>query len=124
LGADVRAVDRAPLGGTLASLPNVRFIKHDAFTLKPEDIGTIAWLCCDVVCYPPRLYEWIEKWLASGLCENFICTIKMQGTPDFETSRRFAAIAGSVVIHLYHNKHELTWIYTDAGANCPEQNKQ
>jgi 23S rRNA (cytidine2498-2'-O)-methyltransferase len=88
----------------------VRFIKHDAFTLKPEDIGPVSWLFCDVICYPPRLFTWIEKWLASGLCNNFVCTIKMQGSADFDTPRRFAAIPGSRVVHLYHNKHELTWL--------------
>ncbi|MDR0376299.1 MAG: hypothetical protein LBH70_00730 [Spirochaetaceae bacterium] len=110
LGAQVTAVDRAPLEDRIAALPQVTFIKHDAFTLKPEDLGPLDWLCCDVVCYPPRLYEWIERWLQSKLCRNFICTIKMQGEPDFETTRRFAAIPGGEVVHLCHNKHELTWI--------------
>ncbi|MDR2792780.1 MAG: hypothetical protein LBB61_03805 [Treponema sp.] len=114
LGAMVTAVDRAPIDDTLLALPNVTFLKHDAFTLRPEDIGGIDWLCCDVICYPPRLYEWIEKWLSSGLCGNFVCTIKMQGDPDFETTRRFAALPGSRMVHLYHNKHELTWLYTSS----------
>jgi 23S rRNA (cytidine2498-2'-O)-methyltransferase len=111
LGADVLAIDRAPLEPNISALPRVEYLRHDAFTLKPEDIGPIDWLFCDVACYPPRLYQWIEKWLESGLCGNFVCTIKMQGrSPDFETPRRFAAIPGSTVVHLYHNKHELTWI--------------
>jgi 23S rRNA (cytidine2498-2'-O)-methyltransferase len=128
MGADVCAVDRAPLDERIAAMPGVRFLKHDAFTLKPQDIGPLDWLFCDAACYPPRLFEWIEKWLASGLCKNFVCTIKMQGVigggsgddgereagnaaqPDFDTPRRFAAIAGSTVCHLYHNKHELTWM--------------
>jgi 23S rRNA (cytidine2498-2'-O)-methyltransferase len=115
LGAEVIAVDRAPLEERIGTMPGVSYIRHDAFTLKPEDIGPVDWLFSDVICYPPRLYEWIEKWLASGLCRNFICTIKLQGAgedraPDFETPRRFAAIPGSRVVHLYHNKHELTWI--------------
>jgi 23S rRNA (cytidine2498-2'-O)-methyltransferase len=112
LGARVVAVDRAPLEDRIAALPLVDYIRHDAFTLKPEDIGPLDWLFCDVICYPPRLYEWIERWLQSGLCQNFVCTIKMQGAPDFETTRRFAAIPGGTVTHLYHNKHELTWIKT------------
>jgi 23S rRNA (cytidine2498-2'-O)-methyltransferase len=112
LGAKVTAIDRAPIDERLLALPNVTFVKHDAFTLKPEDIGAVDWLCCDVICYPRRLYEWIEKWLISGLCKNYICTIKMQGEPDFETTRRFAAISGSKVVHLCHNKHELTWMYS------------
>jgi 23S rRNA (cytidine2498-2'-O)-methyltransferase len=96
-------------------MSGVRFLKHDAFTLKPEEIGRIDWLFCDAACYPSRLFDWVEKWLASGLCENYVCTIKMQGGPetaDFETPRRFAAIPGSRVVHLYHNKHELTYIRT------------
>jgi len=114
LGANILAVDRAPLEPNISALPNVEYIRHDAFTLKPEDIGPVDWLFCDVACYPPRLYQWIEKWLESGLCDNFVCTIKMQGSTDdgidFETPRRFAAIPNSEVVHLYHNKHELTWL--------------
>ncbi|MCL2318806.1 MAG: hypothetical protein FWC45_01880 [Treponema sp.] len=118
LGAAVIAVDRAPLDERIASMPAVSFIQHDAFTLKPEEIGPVDWLFSDVICYPPRLFEWIEKWLASGLCKNFVCTIKMQGSVDddvdFDTPRRFAAIPGSQVLHLYHNKHELTWLKCDS----------
>jgi 23S rRNA (cytidine2498-2'-O)-methyltransferase len=110
LGAEVLAVDRAPPEDRVLAMDGVRFLKHDAFTLKPEELGPLDWLFCDVICYPPRLYDWIEQWLASGLCKKYICTIKMQGAFDAETTRRFAAIPGSRVIHLYHNKHELTWI--------------
>lgn len=113
LGARVLAVDRAPLDARIAAMSGVEYLRHDAFTLKPEDIGPIDWLFCDAACYPPRLYGWIERWLASGLCGNFVCTIKMQGSvdaADFESPRRFAAIPGSAVTHLYHNKHELTWM--------------
>jgi 23S rRNA (cytidine2498-2'-O)-methyltransferase len=123
LGARVVAVDRVPLEPRIAALGGVEFIKHDAFTLSPRDIGPLDWLFCDVICYPPKLYAWIEKWLASGLCRNFVCTIKMQGSaatdgiannggtgPDFETPLRFAAIPGGEVAHLFHNKHELTWM--------------
>ena len=106
LGANVIAVDRSPLE---IDMPGITFIKHDAFTLKPSDIGNIDWLFCDVVCYPPKLYEYITKWLDSGLCDNFMCTIKMQGEPDMEAVRCFASIPNSKVVHLYHNKHELTW---------------
>jgi 23S rRNA (cytidine2498-2'-O)-methyltransferase len=110
LGATVMAVDRAPLADRVRALPGVRWLRHDAFTLSPEDTGPLDWLFCDVIAYPPRLYTWIQRWLASGLCRNFVCTIKMQGAPDMETTRRFAAIPGSQVVHLHHNKHELTWL--------------
>jgi 23S rRNA (cytidine2498-2'-O)-methyltransferase len=110
LGAEVIAVDRSPLDERLMTRPGINFIKHDAFTLKPEDIGHIDWFFSDVICYPEKLFQWIEKWLASGLCKNFVCTIKMQGEPDFETTKRFAEIPGSSVVHLCYNKHELTWM--------------
>jgi 23S rRNA (cytidine2498-2'-O)-methyltransferase len=122
LGADVTAVDRAPLEERIAALPGVKCLKHDAFTLKPEDIGPMDWVFSDVVCYPARLYEWVQTWLASGLCSNFVCTIKMQGPLDrsqFETARLFADIPGSTVVHLYHNKHELTWMKAPETAGFP-----
>jgi 23S rRNA (cytidine2498-2'-O)-methyltransferase len=110
LGAAVTAVDRAPLEDRVLAMPGVTALKHDAFTLSPEDLGPVDWVFSDVICYPPRLYEWIQKWLAAGLCKNFVCTIKMQGEADYETTRLFAEISGSAVVHLHHNKHELTWM--------------
>lgn len=110
LGADIIAIDRSELDVRLMNKQNIRFIKHDAFTLKPSDLGPQDWVCSDVICYPERLLEWVRQWLDSGLCENFICTIKMQGKADHETTRAFAQIAGSKVIHLGANKNELTWI--------------
>jgi 23S rRNA (cytidine2498-2'-O)-methyltransferase len=123
LGAQVIAVDRAPLDEKILALgatagasdledgrPLIQYIKHDAFTLDPAEFGHLDWVLSDVICYPPRLYEWVEKLLALGICENFICTIKMQGAPDHDTVRRFAAIPGSTVVHLCHTKHELTWM--------------
>jgi 23S rRNA (cytidine2498-2'-O)-methyltransferase len=113
LKANVIAVDRAPLAEQVARMPGVSFTRHDAFSLQPEDIGPIDWLFCDVICYPDRLYEWIEKWLAADLCQNFVCTIKTQGANTrrnlSDTLRRFTTLGGQV-IHLYHNKHELTWL--------------
>jgi 23S rRNA (cytidine2498-2'-O)-methyltransferase len=111
LGAEVLAIDRADLEPRIAALPNVKTLRHDAFTLLPADIGSVDWLCSDVICYPPALFEWIGKWLESGLARNFVCTIKMQGEGfDKATTDRFAAIPGSRVLHLWHNRHELTWI--------------
>jgi len=52
----------------------------------------------------------VERWLAAGTCRRFVCTIKFQGETDHATAARFAAIPGSQLRHLFHNKHELTWI--------------
>ncbi|MCK9524056.1 MAG: hypothetical protein M0R76_13600 [Proteobacteria bacterium] len=110
LGADVLAVDRAPLAPHIAASPQVTAWQRNAFTLPPEEVGPVDWLFSDVICYPAALLRWVETWLASGLAARFVCTIKMQGTAfDRETTARFAAIPGSHIVHLWHNKHELTW---------------
>ena len=110
-GCTVFSVDRAELAPSLMKHPRVEFLKHDAFTLKPEDVGACDWVFSDVICYPSRLYDWIGTWLSSGLCRNMICTIKMQGDIDWPLVEKFAAIPDSRVIHLNYNKHELTWLH-------------
>lgn len=112
LGASVYAVDRAELSPELMKNPLVTFRAHDAFTLKPAEIGYCDWVFSDVICYPVRLYKWVCDWLESGLVKNMICTIKMQGKTDWNVIKQFAEIPGSKIIHLNYNKHELTWIHT------------
>ena len=112
LGAQVYAVDRAELAPELMSNPLVKFKAHDAFTLKPEEIGPIDWLFSDVICYPERLFEWINLWLKYNPNLNMICTIKMQGSINWPLIQQFADIPGSKIVHLNYNKHELTWIHT------------
>jgi hypothetical protein len=108
MGAEVIAVDRAPLGPQIAALPGISFLKKDAFSLSPNDFADIDWVFSDVVCYPAKLLEWIQPWLSTGA--NLVCTIKFQGNADYGIIREFEAIAGSSLIHLFHNKHELTWV--------------
>lgn len=112
-GAKVLSIDRSPLSSSVAELKGVSFQKRDAFTLLPEEFQAqnrrIDWLFSDVICYPEKLYEWIIRWVESGICKNFICTIKFKGGADLSIVDKFAAIPGSRVLHLYHNKNELTW---------------
>lgn len=111
LGAQVYAVDRAELAPELMKNPLITFQAHDAFTLKPEDIGPVDWVFSDVICYPERLLKWIHQWMDSGMTRNMICTIKMQGEIDWPLIKEFAQIPNSHVLHLNYNKHELTWIW-------------
>jgi 23S rRNA (cytidine2498-2'-O)-methyltransferase len=117
LGADVFAIDRAELAPGLMADPHVTFQAHDAFTLTPSETGPFDWVFSDVICYPERLYEWVQGWLSSGLVTNMICTIKIQGAVDWPLVARFAAIPDSRVVHLNYNKHELTWIHAQAKEN-------
>lgn len=113
LGCKIHAIDRAPLCDDLMNDSHVTFTKHDAFTLKPEDYGKTDWVFSDVICYPSRLLEWISLWLKSNLCKRFICTIKMQGEPEWDIINKFANIPNSKVMHLSANKHELTWLHVE-----------
>jgi len=113
LGARVISVDRAPLAPAIATLPGLEYRAESAFALDPAAVGPVDWLFSDVVCYPARLLALVERWLAAGTCRRFVCTLKFQGKTDHEIAARFAAIPGSTLRHLYHNKHELTWIKLD-----------
>jgi len=110
LGAQVIAIDKAPLDPKVLTLPGVKQRQESAFALDPRDVGPVDWLFSDVICYPARLLTLVEKFLAAGTVKNFLCTIKFQGETDFATQARFAAIPGSRLIHLHVNKHELTWV--------------
>lgn len=116
LGAQVISVDKAPLAPAVARLPRVRYRRESAFGLRPQSVGPVDWLCCDVICYPERLLRLVHTWLASGLCRHIIATIKFQGATNHAVARAFAAIPGSQLVHLYHNKHELTWMFSAAGS--------
>lgn len=110
LGARVISVDKAPLDERVARLPGVRFEQRSAFSIDPEHHPPVDWLFSDVICYPERLYETVQRWIASGKVRHLVCTLKFQGQTDHEITRRFARIPGSRLLHLHHNKHELTWV--------------
>lgn len=110
LGARVVSVDKAPLEPRIAALEGVEVRRESAFGLDPRRIGPVDWLFSDVVCYPLRLYSLVQRWLEAGTVRRFVCTLKFQGETDFDTMAKFAAIPGSRLLHLHHNKHELTWV--------------
>ncbi|GAB6125638.1 SAM-dependent methyltransferase [Humidesulfovibrio idahonensis] len=113
-GARVFSVDKAPIEPKIAAMPEVDFCQGSGFGLEPKTAGgpgaRVDWLCSDMACYPARLLELVTRWLEADACRNFVCTLKCQGETDHETIQAFAAIPGSRVLHLAHNKHELTWV--------------
>jgi 23S rRNA (cytidine2498-2'-O)-methyltransferase len=110
LDAQVIAVDKAPLDPRIAAMAGVDERRESAFGLDPAAVGPVDWLFSDVICYPARLLTLVRRWLASGMARRFVCTLKFQGETDFEAIRAFQAIEGSRLMHLNHNKHELTWV--------------
>lgn len=110
MGAKVFSIDKAPLASHIASHPNVHFCAGSAFGLDPRHAGKVDWLFSDVICYPERLLALVKRWLATGQCRNFVCTIKFQHETDHTVAKEFASIPGSRLLHLSCNKHELTWV--------------
>ncbi len=106
----VISVDKAPLAPQLLKSSRIKYLNKSAFSIIPDEIGPIDWLFADIACYPRRLLNLIKNWLQSGLCQRLICTIKLQGATDFKIIKEFEEIPHSRLIHLFHNKHELTWI--------------
>jgi 23S rRNA (cytidine2498-2'-O)-methyltransferase len=109
LGARVTALDKAALDPAVAAMPGVSIRRESAFAIAPEPVD---WLCCDVVAYPARLLALLHRWLDAGAARYIVCTIKFQGDTDHTTAEALAAIDGARLMHLCHNKHELTFVWT------------
>ncbi len=114
LGARVFSIDKAPLEPRIQNMRGVEHCLGSGFGLDPRMAGTpekpVDWVLSDMACYPERLLELVTRWLEAGSAKSFVCTLKFQGETDHATARAFAAIPGSRLLHLAHNKHELTWV--------------
>jgi 23S rRNA (cytidine2498-2'-O)-methyltransferase len=108
LGAAVTAVDKAPLAPAVAAMAGVTERHESAFALAPEPVD---WLCSDVIAYPDRMFALVRRWIEAGAARHIVCTIKFQGQTDHAAAEAFAAIQGGAVMHLFHNKHELTFLW-------------
>lgn len=112
LNCEVWAVDRSELSENLMNDSLVHFEKKDAFGIKPEDYPQVSWVFSDIISYPEKLFDWVQLWIKSRPDIKMICTIKFQGKTDFQAVRKFKSVPNSRTIHLFNNKHELTWIKT------------
>jgi 23S rRNA (cytidine2498-2'-O)-methyltransferase len=111
-GAQVTAVDKAPLEPKIANLPGVTCLQQSAFAIEPATLEqTYDWVLSDVACYPDRAYALIMKWIASGKAKQMIFTIKLQGKTDLATLKQFQAIPNSYITNMFYNKHEATFFY-------------
>jgi 23S rRNA (cytidine2498-2'-O)-methyltransferase len=52
----------------------------------------------------------VQRWLAAHPKASFVVTIKFQGPTDMKPLEPLVRVAGSRLLHLHHNKHELTWM--------------
>lgn len=116
----VYSVDKAPIEKRIMDLGKIEFRQESAFGLDPKDFGEIDWFCSDIICYPERLLNLVNRFRAAGTVKNFVCTIKYQGETDWENTLKFLDIPGSDIVHLHHNKHEVTWFLKGNGTRKEE----
>lgn len=122
LGARTVAFDRAALAPGVAAMLGVRHRAESAFGVDPAREPKIDWLVCDVIAYPPRTLALVRRWLASGRAARIVATVKFQGPTDHETADAFAAIEGGALVHLSHNRHELTFLWPAPAGLWPGTN--
>ncbi len=111
LGARVTAVDRAPLDPEIAAMAGVSVRQESAFGIDPANEPALDWLFSDIIAYPQRLLDLVKTWIDSGRVRRIVCTLKFQGATDHASAEAFAALPGGRVLHLFHNKHELTFLW-------------
>jgi 23S rRNA (cytidine2498-2'-O)-methyltransferase len=121
-GATVIAVDRSPLRTELMRHQRLTFLRGDAFRYRPEQ--PVDWLLCDVIAFPERTMELLERWLTEGWCRYFCVTVKFRGQAGYERLEPFKewlATAG----HDFHlrrltsNKNEVMVFGAAAGTGEP-----
>jgi len=111
-GAHVISVDKAPLAPHVAKLPRIDFRRESAFGLDPKAIGHLDWIVSDVICFPKKIALLVLRWLEVHPKANWVVTIKFKGETEMEPLAPLRKIPGSQLVHLHHNRHELTWLKT------------
>ncbi|HET6346342.1 MAG TPA: SAM-dependent methyltransferase, partial [Myxococcota bacterium] len=110
-GAAVTAVDRSPLRDDLMAHPRLTFVRGDAFKFAPA--APVDWLVCDIIAFPERSIELLDRWLAEGWCKRFVVTLKFKGDADYpkvDACKAVLAARGARfgMRQLYNNKNEVT----------------
>ena len=111
-GAQVTAVDRSPLRDDLMRQPGMDFRKADGFKFEP-DYPPVDWLLCDVIAYPVRTVELIQRWVGGGLCKRFVVSVKFQGEDEYPRLEELKQILAEARVEfqlrrLRYNKNEVT----------------
>jgi 23S rRNA (cytidine2498-2'-O)-methyltransferase len=80
-GAQVVAVDRAPLREDLMEHPRLEFRRGDAFSYEPQ--APVDWLLCDVIAAPQRSIDLVLDWVRHRRARRFVVTIKFRGHAEY-----------------------------------------
>eukprot|EP00984_Skeletonema_dohrnii_P038740 scaffold42321_cov161-Skeletonema_dohrnii-CCMP3373.AAC.2 len=127
LGCYVVAVDRSELDAVLMRDDMVEFIKGDAFTFEPKMAGINkeqdCWMISDVIAYPERCTELLQRWCEGRWASNMIVTMKFQGgEPDLDELDNAIKVVQRLgyncrVKHFFNNKNEVTFMVSEKDGN-------
>lgn len=112
LGAKVTMLDRArPDESLFRKFPGIAYVKGDG--LQPDSglLEQATVILSDMACEPRKLLESVGDWVKLSKVQAIVCTLKFHGLSDKDVVSRFADIPGSEIYHLWHNGHELTWVW-------------
>ncbi len=111
-GARVEMIDRSyPDERLFRRFAKLGFRRGDGLKPPQELLSSATVLLSDMACEPAKLFDAVEAWLALPNLRAIVCTLKFHGLSDKELLGRFAAIPGSQIYHLWHNGHEVTWVW-------------
>ena len=121
LGCSVVAVDRTALDPDLMKDEYVQFVKGDAFAFEPTMVkkGQDCWMVSDVIAYPDKIIELLDKWCSGKLASHMIVTMKFQGDdPALDELERAIDLVESHsyqcrVKHFFNNKNEVTFMVSE-----------
>lgn len=110
-GAAVIAVDRSPLRDDLMSHTALRYVRGDAFAYEPD--RPVDWLLSDVIAFPERILELLDRWTRAKLCKRLCVTIKFRGQSDYPILADFKQLLSTRtkryrLRRLSENKNEAT----------------
>ena len=85
----------------------------------------VDWLVSDVIAYPERVTELLERWCGNQWAKRMVVTMKFQGDPDWaalEQACEVAAARGYAVRvkHFFSNKNEVTLMLVE-GSPSPQE---
>ncbi len=110
-GASVIAVDRSPLRDDLMSHTALRYVRGDAFAYEPD--RPVDWLLSDVIAFPERVFELLDRWTRAKLCKRLCVTVKFRGQSDYPILAEFQKLLAARsrryrLRRLSENKNEAT----------------
>lgn len=110
-GANVIAVDRSELSPELMRDSRVQFVRGDAFKFRPEI--ACDWLLSDLIAFPERIIELLDRWLCERHCRKFVVTVKFRGSADYDKLQTLKRLLENRTVdfelrRLDNNKNEVT----------------